>query len=241
MKPKRNLIFAVYQWLIAFPILLVLTIITALFTILFSPLLPNSNFSYFPARFWGRAFCKICFVKVKITGLDKLRPDQSYVIILNHQSIFDIFVVYGWLPMFFKWIIKAELRKIPLVGKACEAVGHIFIDRSQPIAAKKSLEKAEKHLQNGVSVVIFPEGTRTHTGELGKFKRGAFRIANDLKLPIVPVTLKGSFDRITRNTYKVTPGIIEMIIHDPIPAYFSFQDENQNLIQKTWDIINDAL
>jgi len=83
------------------------------------------------------------FVTVKISGLENLNQRQSYVVVCNHQSMFDIFVVYGWFPFLFKWMMKAELRQIPLVGKACEAAGHIFINRSNPITAKHSLEKAE--------------------------------------------------------------------------------------------------
>jgi len=104
----------------------------------------------------GQGVLQFTFVKVKITGLEKLNPRQSYVIVCNHQSIYDIFVVYGWLPMIFKWMMKEEVRRIPFVGIACEAAGHIFINRSNPVAAKHSLEKAESQLKNGVSVVIFP-------------------------------------------------------------------------------------
>lgn len=241
MKKRVNPLFAVYQWLIAMPILIVLTIITALSTILLSPLLPNSQISYFPARWWGRLFCYLMFVRVKVSGLDKLHPRQSYVIACNHQSMYDIFVVYGWLPMFFKWMMKAELRKIPLVGKACESAGHIFINRSNPIAAKHSLDKAEAQLQNGVSVVIFPEGTRSSDGQMGVFKRGAFRIATDLKLPIVPVTLCGCYEVMSRNTFNIRPGTIEMIVHDPIDTNVYLPDNVHLLMQKTWNDINASL
>ena len=137
--------------------------------------------------------------------------------------------------------MKAELRKIPLVGQACAAAGHIFMDRSNPVAAKHSLENAEKQLKNGVSVVIFPEGTRTYTGEMGQFKRGAFRIATDLSLPIVPVTLKGSYERLHRNTLKLNPGLIEIIVHNPIDVKLFSQDQTQDLVQQTWDVIHNGL
>ncbi len=241
MKPKKNLLFFVYQWIILFPVLLVLTILVAIATIILSPLLPNSQLSYYPARWWARIICRLSFVRVKITGLEFLHSTQSYVIVLNHQSIFDIFVVYGWLPTIFKWMMKAELRKIPLVGKACDSAGHIFIDRKNPVAAKHSLEKAESKLTNGVSLVVFPEGTRTYTGKMGKFKRGAFQIATDLKLPVVPVTLKGSYERMHRNTMNVTPGVIEMIVHQPIDIAQYQQDNIHELIQTSWDIINSDL
>jgi 1-acyl-sn-glycerol-3-phosphate acyltransferase len=234
-------VFFIYQWLIAFPVLLVLTILTAILTTILSPLFPNNTFSYYPARWWGKAFCFLLFVRVKIYGLENIDSKQSYVLTCNHQSIFDIFVVYGWLPFIFKWIMKIELRQIPLVGKACESAGHIFIDRSNPIAAKKSLENAELQLKNGVSVVIFPEGTRTKTGELGPFKKGAFRLATDLKLPIVPVTIRGSFERLHRNSLHVHPGKIELTIHKPIDATSFNTDQINEIIQKTKDQIQSAL
>ena len=241
MRPKKLHLFFLYQWIVVFPILLVITIFVALATMILSPLLPNSELSYYPARWWARVTCKLCFVRVKIFGFKHLDPQQSYVFALNHQSIFDVFVVYGWLPCIFKWLMKAELRRIPLIGKACEAAGHIFINRSNPLEAKRSLERAEAQLKNGVSLVVFPEGTRTYTGEMGKFKRGAFRIASDLLLPIVPVTIKGSYECLQRNTANVTPGVIEVYIHKPIDLNFVEPDRIPELMQKTWDAIYSGL
>ena len=241
MRPRINPLFFIYQWLVVFPIMLVITIVVALSTIFLSPLLPNSKLSYHPAKIWARLCCYLNFVRVKISGLEKLNLQQSYVFALNHQSIFDIFVVYGWLPFIFKWMMKAELRKVPLVGKACESAGHIFINRSNAMAAKHSLEKAEEQLKNGVSLVVFPEGTRTRTGEMGIFKRGAFRVATDLSLPIVPVTIRGSFDRLYRNTFHIIPGTIELIIHEPIDVAPFLPDHTAELIQKTWDEIHSVL
>jgi 1-acyl-sn-glycerol-3-phosphate acyltransferase len=241
MKPKRPIFFLLYLWIIAYPIIAVATILVAVATIILSPLLPNSRLSYYPARWWGRVICKLCFVRVKVYGLGVLNPCQSYVFVLNHQSIFDVFVVYGWLPYIFKWMMRSELRKIPFVGKACEAAGHIFVNRANPSAAKASILKAESQLRNGISVVIFPEGTRTYTGAMGKFKRGAFQIAADLSLPIVPVTLKGSFERMQRNSPHITPGVIEMRIHKPMDMNFFRPEQTEELIQRTWDKINSSL
>lgn len=238
---RKNPFFIIYQWLIAMPILLVVTILVALSTIVLSPLLPNSQLSYHPARVWAKLFCAMNFVRVRFDGLESLDPQKSYVFALNHQSIFDVFVVYGWFPHIFKWMMKAELRKIPFVGKACEAAGHIFIDRSSPIAAKRSLQKAESMLKDGVSLVVFPEGTRTRTGKMGVFKRGAFRIATDLVLPIVPVTLNGSFERMHRGTLHIHPGTIHVTIHEPIDVAAFLPDNTSELIQTTFDIIQSAL
>ena len=238
---RKNPFFFVYQWLIAMPVLLVVTIVVAVSTIILSPLLPNSQLSYHPARVWAKLFCYLNFVRVNIDGLDRLDIQKSYVFALNHQSIFDVFVVYGWFPHIFKWMMKAELRRIPFVGKACQSAGHIFIDRTSPVAAKKSLEKAEAVLKDGVSLVVFPEGTRTKTGKMGAFKRGAFRIATDLVLPIVPVTLSGSFERMHRGSLNIHPGTIHVTVHEPIEVAAYLPDNTSELIQTTFDVIQSAL
>lgn len=235
---KNNLIYTLYQYLIAWPIIMIITPIVAIATIILSPILPNSDIAYFPARWWGRLICYLMFIRIKVIGIEKLNVKQSYVIVSNHQSILDIFAIYGWLPNIFKWIMKAELRKIPLVGKACESAGHIFINRANPVAAKTSLDKAKNQLINGVSVVVFPEGTRTTNGEVSKFKKGAFRIATDLVLPILPITIKGSYECMRRNSCVVHPGVIEMIFHDPIDVKGYLPDGTAELIQKTWEVIN---
>ncbi|MDR0811434.1 MAG: 1-acyl-sn-glycerol-3-phosphate acyltransferase [Paludibacter sp.] len=233
--------FFLYQWLIAYPIFLTLTIVVAISTIIFSPIFPNNAISYAPARAWGKVFCLLFFIKVEKEGFENIDRKQSYIIAANHQSIIDVFAVYGWMPVIFKWVIKAELRNIPFVGWACDAAGHIFIDRKNPMAAKRSIEKAEKKLVNGVSVVIFPEGTRTRDGKMSKFKRGAFRIATDLQLPVLPVTLNGFYNRMSRSTFTVTPGRVKITIHQPIDVkQFTAKNTNE-LIEKTWQVINEGL
>ncbi len=233
--------FIVYQWLIAAPILLVLTILTALFTIILAPVFPNSRLSYFPARWWSRLCCWLLFIRVKTNSFEHLDKNQSYIFISNHQSIFDIFVIYGWMPFIFKWIMKSDLRKIPLVGKACASAGHIFIDRSNPIAAKHSIEKAAGKLKNGNSVVVFPEGTRTRTGKMTNFKRGAFMLAQELSLPIVPITLSGSFERLHRNTLKVYPGVINMTVHAPISPEKFTSDGMSEVMHEAYEVIEGGL
>ncbi len=233
--------YFIYHWLIAYPIGIVLTLLTALFTMILSPILPNHPISYFPARWWGKLMCWIFFIRVKTNGFDHLDKNQSYVFVSNHQSMFDIFVVYGWIPFIFKWVMKYELKKIPMVGPACVSAGHIFIDRSNPIAAKNSLLKAGEQLTKGNSVVIFPEGTRTRTGKVNKFKRGAFLLAMELSLPIVPITIKGGFERLKIRSLMVNPGTIIMTVHQPIDVTQYDKDQSFALIQDTQEIIKSGL
>lgn len=233
MKRTVHPLFVIYQFLIAYPLLMIITPLVALATIILSPVFPNNSVSYFPARWWGRVICALFWVKVKFTGFENVDSGRSFIVAANHQSMFDIFIIYGWLPHYFKWIMKAELRKIPLVGKACESAGHIFINRTNPVAARHGIEKAERQLKNGVSVVIFPEGTRTFTGLMGSFKKGAFRIAADLRLPVLPVTIYGAFEVMPRSSFVVKPGTIHLVFHPPIDVSPFLPDNLPGLIECT--------
>jgi len=181
------------QYLIAWPILVVLTAFTAIFTIC-TVFWRNAEFVHKVQQFWSRSFFWLMFLPVSVDGAEHIQPGQSYVFVANHQSMFDVWLVYGWLPVIFKWLMKAELRKVPFVGTGCKAAGHIFVDRRNAKAAMESLKEVERQLVGGVSTVIFPEGTRSKDGEVGRFKRGAFQIAWDLGLPVIPLSLSGCFD-----------------------------------------------
>lgn len=208
-------IYIIYQALIALPILLVVTILTALTTIIALPW-KNAEWIHKLQMFWARCFCWLMFIPVEVKGLENIQKGQSYVFVSNHQSAFDIFVIYGYLPVIFKWLMKQELRKIPFVGTACAAAGHIFIDRKNPQAAIESIHRVEAALVNGVSTVIFPEGTRSKDGQVGRFKRGAFQIALDLHLPIIPISLNGCYEVMNRSAWHVTRHPIKMKIGKPI-------------------------
>ncbi len=231
--------YILYTCIIALPLIIVSTVITSILTLILSPLLPNNKTSYIPAIVWGRFCCHVLLIRVKISGLQNIDKNRSYIVTPNHQSIFDILAVYGWLPLIFKWMMKKELREVPFIGSACEAAGHIFVDRESPVAAKNSLIKAAEQLINGNSTVIFPEGTRTKTGKVGKFKRGAFLLAIELQLPIIPITIKGSYERF-RNKF-IYPGVIEMKIHPPVDVH-SFSIENSSdLVRQVQEIVKSGL
>ena len=188
MKP----LYIIYQYLIAFPLIIVVTLFTAIFTILCFPW-KNGKAPRAVQVFWSRSVLWFLLIPIKVTGEENVDPKQSYVFVANHQSFLDVFAVYGWLPNNFKWLMKKEIRKVPFVGTACAVAGHIFVDRSNPRAALQSMDHIKKELVDGISTVIFPEGTRTKTGEMGRFKQGAFKIAMDMGLPVVPLSLGGFF------------------------------------------------
>ena len=208
-------IYFIYQYLIAWPLLMVLTIFTAVFTVC-TVHWRNAEWVHKVQQFWSCSFFWLMFIPVSIDGEEHIQPGQSYVFVANHQSMFDVWLVYGWLPVIFKWLMKAELRKVPFVGTGCKAAGHIFIDRRNSKAALESIREVEKQLVNGVSTVIFPEGTRSLDGEVGRFKRGAFQIALDLGLPVIPLSLDGCFEVLPKGKPFVHRHPVHMHIGEPI-------------------------
>jgi len=228
--------YILYQYLIAFPLLWIWTMFVATFTITFS----HWNKAVWLNRFisfWARTFMWMFFLPVSVTGLENIKKGQSYIFIANHQSMFDIWMIYGWLPVTFRWLMKQELRKIPFVGTACKLLGHVYIKRGSAAAAKESIMEVEQTLKEGICTVIFPEGTRTLDGQVGPFKKGAFRIALDLGLPIIPISLSGCFEVMPKNKYYVTRHPIHMHVGEPIMPE-TFDKENP---QNTIDIIRDKV
>lgn len=213
---KMRLLFRFYQYIIAGPILFVLTVLTALATIIGCALGGEKIFGYWPAHIWSRCVCILWFVKVKVVGRENISPKQSYVFVANHQGAFDIWAIFGYLNHSFKWLMKKELENIFLVGYACKISGHVFVDDSKLSSIRETIIESEDKLKDGMSLVIFPEGSRTWDGKMIPFKRGAFMLAGEFKLPVVPITIDGSFKAMPRTTYNVTPCTIKLTIHKPI-------------------------
>lgn len=223
-----QVLYIIYQYLIALPIFIVLTILTAVVTMAAIPW-KNAEWLHKLQQFWARSFCRLLFLPIEVEGLENIQPKTSYVFVSNHQSMTDVFVIYGWLPVIFKWIMKKELRKVPLVGAACKAAGHIYIDRSNKMASMRSIAEAERIVKDGVCVVIFPEGTRTLTGEVGRFKRGAFSIATDLNLPIVPISLSGCYEVMPRTRFYAKWHRVKMTVGKPIDVS-AYPEEDRNVL-----------
>ena len=170
------ILYRLYQLCICFPLLLLATFITAIVTLVGSTLGKAHFWGYYPGHLWSKFFCWLLLLPVKVNGDDLIDHKTSYVFVANHQGSFDIFLIYGYLGRNFKWMMKKSLRKMFLVGKACEAAGHIFVDNSSPRKVAETIDNARKTLKNGTSLVVFPEGRRTETGKMGPFKRGAYQL-----------------------------------------------------------------
>ncbi len=141
-----KILYYIYQICFALPILLVLTILTALVTIVGSLIGGAHIWGYYPGKIWSQLICVFLLIPVKVRGREKIHKHTSYVFVPNHQGAFDIFLIYGFLGRNFKWMMKKSLRKLPFVGKACESAGHIFVDRSGPKKVLETIRQAKASL-----------------------------------------------------------------------------------------------
>jgi 1-acyl-sn-glycerol-3-phosphate acyltransferase len=171
----------------------------------------------------------LCPVTVK--GREHIKKGESFVFVSNHQGVYDIFAIYGHLGVPLNWMMKKGLEKIPLVGYACRMAGFVFVDNSSARNAQKSISEAEHNLQPGHSFIIFPEGSRTSDGRIQRFKRGAYQIAVDLQLPIIPITINGSYKVMRLNSLNIHPHRIEMIIHPPVKPHKKEENTKDNMLK----------
>lgn len=190
---------------------------------------------------WSRFSSFITPMRVTVTGRENIARGQSYIVVSNHQSQFDIFVLFGWLGIDLKWVIKKELLRFPVFAYAARHGGNIIIDRSNASEAYKSLETARQKLTDGTSLIILPEGTRSRSGELGEFKKGAFWLAQHVDLPILPVTITGTRDILPPDSFDVYPGRAVMRIHAPIDIHAYNEDSLDRLIYDVREVIRKGL
>lgn len=232
-----HLLYQPYKWLFLIPFIALNTFFFGIVAVLVSSLINQRIGSYFGGVVWSRVNAFVTPMLVRVRGKENIKKGVSYVVISNHQSYYDIFLIYGWLGIDIKWIMKKELAKIPGLGFGSKKVGHIFLDRSNSRVALESLNEAKRKLVDGTSVVIFPEGTRSKTGEMGPFKKGAFKLALDLGLPILPVTISGTGKIWPADTIDIKPGRSGLLIHKPIDITNYTEDSIRELMIHARNVI----
>ncbi len=241
MKRIAFWLYQIYAWLFFIPVGLLLTLLTGWMTVLVSIIWSPKVASRYICANWGRVILWMTPVWVDIEGTENAEPDKTYVVVCNHQSQYDIFVVYGWLNLDLKWVLKAELRKVPGVGVGCERAGHIFVDRGNPEQTRQAVSAAISNVGGGVGILFFAEGTRSVDGKLRRFKKGAFRVAASQNLPVLPVTIVGTRDIQKPKSMMIFPGRIKMVIHPAIVPVGESPEDIRGLMNQTRDTIASVL
>lgn len=185
---------------------------------------------------WSRLLLRLLGVGVRASGLENI-PAGPAVYAANHASTLDIFVVFGHLPVDFRIVYKRSLSLVPLVGWAIRLGGHVPIDRSNPVRARRSIAAAARRIRGGTSVVVFPEGTRSPDGTVHRFKRGSFGLAVETGVPVVPVSLVGVKSVVPHGLTRVRPGTVAVVLHPPVPAAGRSPDEAEALAEEVRRIV----
>ena len=191
-------------------------------------------------RIWAKCILGASKIKVTIKGYSNLKPGRSYIYMPNHVSNVDIPVLQAHLPVQFRWLAKAELYKIPIFGHAMKSAGYISIDRSDRKSAINSLNQAAKLIRNGVSVIIFPEGTRSRTHDIQPFKKGGFVLAVDSGVSIVPIIIHGTANIMPREKISIKPGKVTLEITKPITSSNYTRKTKDDLMEKVRNIIRES-
>ena len=197
----------------------------------------KGNFAHWIARVWGRSILLVSGIHVTVSGLEHIPRGRPCIFMANHQSNFDIPVLLGRLPIQFRWLAKEELFRIPIFGRGMRGCGYISIDRSNRKSAFASLKEAALKIREGVSVMIFPEGTRSSDGEIKPFKKGGFVLSVDAGVLIVPIVIYGTRAIMPKGRLMIQPQDVRLEILEPIDTSEFTRKTKDDLMEKVRSII----
>ena len=197
------------------PAISVYTIVLGTLSIASSLFQSSGRFAHWCARTWSRLILVTTGVDVEVSGLERLEHDRPYVFVANHQSIYDIPIIFWSLPYQIRIIAKQSLGRFPFLGWHLRRTGHMLVDRHRPDRAA-IFGRASKLMQEGLSLIVFPEGTRSRDGRVGPFKGGSFYLALGAGLPVVPISIVGSRHIMLKGRLATYPGRVKLIVHEPV-------------------------
>jgi len=215
--------------------LVVSAIVTFLIAIVAFVTLPfnrNEKLYHGIGRFWSRTLLRICGVRVVVHGAEHIDRTRSHIYASNHASMFDIPVVIAGLPDDIRLVYKKELERIPIFGWGLRYGSYIGIDRGSGTEARKSLGEAIEKIRRGASVLLFVEGTRTSDGRLQPFKRGAFHLAARSGVPVIPLTINGTYTIVPKHSLRIRPGTVDLILSPPITATGRSERETEHQLME---------
>lgn len=232
MRKILHPLYVLYQLVFALWAGIILTMLASFFIWLLGGVLKIKNGDYYPAVIWCRLMCIVFLIPIKIVDREKyVKRDENYVFVANHQGMFDIFILYGYITRNFKWMMKKSLRKVPMLGLACETTDHVFVDRTTP--QKDILRKSLNILKSGRCMTIFAEGTRSDTGKLGVFKKGAFVVANMAQKSIIPIAIQGAYDILPKGCWCAHWSPVTVTFHAPIECKGRDSENVEYLMKET--------
>jgi 1-acyl-sn-glycerol-3-phosphate acyltransferase len=199
------------------PAISIYTIVLGTLSILSSVIDRRGYTAHRCARAWAWLILKTTGVRVHVDGLERVRPDSTYVFVSNHQSIYDIPVIFATLPFQLRIIAKESLARFPVLGWHLRRGGHLFVDRAHP-DPPGILKRWRQLVTDGLSLIIFAEGTRSPDGRVARFKAGSFLLAIEAGLPVVPLAVIGTRKVMPKGRLRTEPADVTLVIHDPIPT-----------------------
>ncbi|MCC7127166.1 MAG: 1-acyl-sn-glycerol-3-phosphate acyltransferase [Acidobacteria bacterium] len=197
------------------PMIGIYTIVLGILSIGSSVFDRRGYFAHGCARLWSWLILATTGVEVAVEGLERLERGRTYVFVANHQSIYDIPVIFWWIPFQLRIIAKESLGRFPMLGPHLKRTGHMLVDRSRPDRSG-IFGWANALTSKGLSLIVFPEGTRSADGRVGMFKGGSFYLAVQAGLPIVPLSIVGSRHVMRKGRLTTKPGFVRLIVHEPI-------------------------
>ena len=209
---------SIYWWRTVFfllPAIGVYTIVLGTLSLASAFVERSGHFAHWCARTWSRLILLTTGVRVTVEGLERLTPNRTYVFVANHQSLFDIPILFWSLPYQLRIMAKASLGSLPFIGWHLHRTGHLLVDRKRPDRAK-IFGWASRLTSRGLCLIVFPEGTRSVDGRVGKFKTGSFLLALEAGLPIAPLSIVGSRHVMLRGQVTAYPRNVTLVVHDPI-------------------------
>jgi 1-acyl-sn-glycerol-3-phosphate acyltransferase len=217
------------------PVIGIYTIVLGALSLASSPVDRHGRFAHRCARWWAVLILRTTGVRVRVSGMDRVRGDASYVFASNHQSIYDIPIVFATLSLDLRIVAKASLGHFPFLGWHLRTAGHVLVDRDRPGAGV--VKRMRRLVADGASVIVFPEGTRSVDGNVGRFKGGIFLMAIETRLPIVPVTIDGSRHVMKKGRLMVCPGEVGLTVHDPIPTEGLAREDARALAERVRAVV----